>query len=65
LHNEVPGIVVPQSLQDALEKAGSDAAEIGFAHAKELVAAARERAAGVYLVAPFRRPLRVLELLED
>ena len=65
LHNEVPGIVVPQSLQDALEKAGSDAAEIGFAHAKELVAAARKRAAGVYLVAPFRRPLRVLELLED
>ncbi len=65
LHNEVPGIVVPQSLQDALEHAGSDAAEIGFAHAKELVAASRERAAGVYLVAPFRRPLRVLELLED
>ena len=65
LHNEVPGIVVPQSLQDALERAGSDAADVGFAHAKELIAASRERAAGVYLVAPFRRPLRVLELLED
>jgi methionine synthase I (cobalamin-dependent)/5,10-methylenetetrahydrofolate reductase len=65
LHNEVPGILVPQSLQDALEQAGSDAAQVGFAHAKELIAASRERAAGVYLVAPFRRPLRVLELLED
>jgi len=65
LHNEVPGILVPHALQDALEQAGSDAAEIGFAHAKELIAASRERAAGVYLVAPFRRPLRVLELLED
>jgi methionine synthase / methylenetetrahydrofolate reductase(NADPH) len=65
LHNEVPGILVPQSLQDALEQAGSNAAEIGFAHAKELIAASRDRAAGVYLVAPFRRPLRVLELLED
>jgi methionine synthase I (cobalamin-dependent) len=63
LHNEVPGIIVPQSLQDALEQAGSDAADVGFAHARELIAAARERAAGVYLVAPFRRPLRVLELL--
>jgi methionine synthase I (cobalamin-dependent)/5,10-methylenetetrahydrofolate reductase len=63
LHNEVPGIVVPQKLQDALEQAGSDAAEVGFAHARELIAAARERVAGVYLVAPFRRPLRVLELL--
>src|SRR5436305_11800371 len=63
LHNEVPGIVVPQQLQDALEAAGSSAADVGFAHARELIAAARERAAGVYLVAPFRRPLRVLELL--
>src|SRR3954452_7489732 len=63
LHNEVPGIVVPQKLQDALEAAGSDGADVGFAHARELIAAARERAAGVYLVAPFRRPLRVLELL--
>jgi len=65
LHNEVPGILVPQTLQDALERAGSDAAEVGFAHARELIAASRERAAGVYLVAPFRRPLRVLELLAD
>jgi methionine synthase I (cobalamin-dependent)/5,10-methylenetetrahydrofolate reductase len=63
LHNEVPGIVVPQKLQDALEAAGSNAAEVGFAHARELIAAARDRVAGVYLVAPFRRPLRVLELL--
>ncbi|MGZ8691831.1 MAG: bifunctional homocysteine S-methyltransferase/methylenetetrahydrofolate reductase [Gaiellaceae bacterium] len=65
LHNEVPGILVPQALQDALERAGSAAAEVGFAHAHELIAASRERAAGVYLVAPFRRPLRVLELLAD
>jgi homocysteine S-methyltransferase len=63
LHNEVPGIVVPQKLQDALEAAGSNAAEVGFAHARALIAAAREKAAGVYVVAPFRRPLRVLELL--
>jgi homocysteine S-methyltransferase len=65
LHNEVPGILVPQPLQDALERAGSDAAQVGFAHAKGLIAASRDRAAGVYLVAPFRRPLRVLELLDD
>jgi len=65
LHNEVPGILVPQALQDELERAGSDAADVGFGHARELIAASRERAAGVYLVAPFRRPLRVLELLVD
>jgi methionine synthase / methylenetetrahydrofolate reductase(NADPH) len=63
LHNELPGIVVPERLQGQLQDAGSDAAHIGFAHAREIIAASRERAAGVCLVAPFRRPLRVLELL--
>jgi methionine synthase I (cobalamin-dependent)/5,10-methylenetetrahydrofolate reductase len=64
LHNEVPGIVVPDDLQQELEKAGKDAPELGFAHARDLIAGARERAAGVCLVAPFRQPLRVLELLD-
>ncbi len=63
LHNEVPGIVVPEALQVALRDAGSREAEVGFAHARELLAAARDRAAGVYVVAPYRRPLSVLELL--
>jgi methionine synthase / methylenetetrahydrofolate reductase(NADPH) len=63
LHNEVPGILVPQELQDAMEAAGADAAAVGMAHARELIAAARERFDGVYVSAPFRRPLSVLELL--
>src|SRR5213079_2535885 len=64
LHNEVPGIIVPDSLQNALQDAGANAAELGFAHARRLVEEAR-RFSGVCLVAPFRRPLRVLELLAD
>lgn len=63
LHNEVPGIVVPGALQETLQDAGSNAAEIGMAHARELIAAARGRFEGVYVVAPFRRPLTVLDLL--
>ena len=62
LHNEVPGIVVPEGLQAALQDAGPDAAAIGFAHARRLIEESR-RFAGVYVVAPFRQPLRVLELL--
>jgi homocysteine S-methyltransferase len=62
LHNEVPGIVVPDSLQHALHDAGAHAADVGFEHARALIRDAR-RFAGVYLVAPFRKPLRVLELL--
>jgi len=64
LHNEVPGIVVPEVLQQALQDAGTKAPELGFAQARELIAGARERAGGVCLVAPFRQPLRVLELLD-
>jgi homocysteine S-methyltransferase len=64
-HNELPGIVVPQALQDALRDAGADAADVGMAHAKRLLAEARDRVDGVYLVVPYRKPLRVLELLAD
>jgi methionine synthase / methylenetetrahydrofolate reductase(NADPH) len=64
-HNELPGIVVPQALQDALRDAGADAADVGMAHAKLLLAEARDRVDGVYLVVPYRKPLRVLELLDD
>ena len=63
LHTEVPGIVVPESLQRTLEQAGADASAVGMEHAKALVQASRECAQGVYIVAPYRRPLAVLELL--
>jgi homocysteine S-methyltransferase len=63
LHNEVPGISVPEALQRALERAGADAPQVGFAHARELLDQVRGRAEGAYLVAPFRQPLRVLELI--
>ena len=64
LHNEVPGIVVPEALQQALEDAGPDAPKLGFEHARGLLEEARGRGAGVCLVAPFRRPLDVLDLLD-
>src|SRR5206468_1913377 len=64
LHNELPGIVVPEELQNALADAGADAAAVGMAHARRLLAASRDLAAGAYLMAPFRRPLGVLELLD-
>jgi methionine synthase I (cobalamin-dependent)/5,10-methylenetetrahydrofolate reductase len=63
LHNEVPGIVVPDALQDAMRDGGPAAAEIGVAHARELVREARELAAGVYVATPFRRPLAALDVL--
>ena len=63
LHNEVPGIVVPEPLQETLRDAGPDASKLGMEHARKLIAASRDRADGVYIVAPFRRPVAVLDLL--
>jgi methionine synthase / methylenetetrahydrofolate reductase (NADH) len=62
LHNEVPGIVVPEHVQDRLAKAGQAAAETGLAIARELLDASRERAAGVYVIPPFRQPHAALDL---
>jgi homocysteine S-methyltransferase len=62
LHNEVPGIVVPEHVQARLRDAGSNAAETGLALARELLEASHERAAGVYLIPPFRQPHAALDL---
>ena len=63
VHNETPGIVVPEHVQERYRAAGAAAAEVGAEVVRELVAGVRELAAGVYVVAPFRRPLGVLDLL--
>jgi homocysteine S-methyltransferase len=63
VHNETPGIVVPEHVQERYRAAGADAASVGVELARELIEQARELAAGVYVVAPFRRPLGVLDLL--
>jgi homocysteine S-methyltransferase len=63
LHNEVPGIIVPEQLQHALLDAGAEAAAVGTEHARRLYADARGKAAGVYVVAPFRKPLAALDVL--
>ena len=63
IHNEVPGMIVPDSVQERLRGAGADAREVGRQLARELIEESREKAAGVYLVAPFRQPLGILDVL--
>jgi homocysteine S-methyltransferase len=63
LHNEVPGIVVPDAVQESLHEAGADAAAVGLELARELYEGCRTRAAGVYVVPPFKEPEAALDLL--
>ena len=57
LHNEVPGMSVPQPVRDRLAAAPTRqrAREVGVSVARDMVAAAREFAAGVYVMPPFNR----------
>ncbi len=63
LHNEVPGIVVPDAVQESLRQAGSRAPEVGLELARSLLEEVREKAAGVYVIPPFKQPEAALALL--
>jgi methionine synthase I (cobalamin-dependent)/5,10-methylenetetrahydrofolate reductase len=65
LHNEVPGIIVPDPVR--AEMAGCDGAEgraRGIRLAKEIAAAALSHYAGVYLITPFLHYETTIELAE-
>jgi methionine synthase / methylenetetrahydrofolate reductase (NADH) len=63
LHNEVPGITIPDDVQKALADAGADARKVGFDLASKLIDEARGHAAGIYIIPPFKEPTAALELL--
>jgi hypothetical protein len=60
----VPGITIPQGVQDRLAAAGADARRVGFELARELADESRGRAAGIYVIPPFSEPTAALDLLD-
>ncbi len=63
LNNEVPGIVIPDSLLKSMESAGANARDCGFQVAREMLAWSRTELAGAYLIPPFKRYEEVLDIL--
>jgi methionine synthase I (cobalamin-dependent)/5,10-methylenetetrahydrofolate reductase len=68
LHNEVPGMSIPEDIRERMRRAGSGekAQAEGVAIAQEAALAAREMAQGVYVMPPFNRvdlALRVIDVL--
>jgi homocysteine S-methyltransferase len=63
LHNEVPGITIPEAIQRRLADAGSDARLVGEELARGLIEESRSRAAGIYVIPPFKEPAAALDLL--
>ena len=64
LHNEVPGINIPDAVMERMERAGDGAAAEGIAISQELIRDIRSRIAGVYFIPPFDRFHVIAETLD-
>ena len=64
LHNEVPGIHVPDWIRSRMHAAGSEGQRVGVELAQDLLQACKGMANGVYLMPSFGRYENCLEVLE-
>jgi homocysteine S-methyltransferase len=64
LHNEVPGVSIPEEIQRRLTKAGEQAPQEGVKIALELIEQMRSWAGGIYLMPAFHRYDLAAEIVE-
>ena len=66
LHNEVPGMQVPDAVRERMRKAGTGASarKEGVAIAREMLATVRDRVAGAYIMPPLERYELALEVVD-
>ncbi len=66
LHNEVPGMSVPDSIRERMQAVGSGpkARAEGVAIARETLERVKDRVVGAYIMPPFRRYVAALEVLQ-
>jgi 5,10-methylenetetrahydrofolate reductase len=65
LHQRAPGISIPDEHRERLRRAGDNALAEGIAIARDILAVAKERAAGVYLVPAFGRYDAMADLVAE
>jgi homocysteine S-methyltransferase len=63
LHNEVPGITIPDEAREAMRAAGERASEVGIEMADALLAATESEVAGTYIMPSFGRYEQCAELV--
>lgn len=66
LHNEVPGMQIPEPIRERMRRAGSGplARKEGVAIAREMLGAVRDRVAGAYIMPPLERYELALEVVD-
>ena len=65
LHNEIPGIRLTEEVLERMRKAEANAEQEGIAIARELLAVARERLQGAYIMPSYGRHWMALKVIED
>ena len=65
IHNELPGVVVPEAVRQRMREAGENGIAEGTAIARETVAAARGGVQGIYLIPSFDRYDVAADLVQE
>jgi homocysteine S-methyltransferase len=65
LHNEVPGIVIPEKIQQRIMDAGEEAPQEGLRIAVELIQQMRSWSKGIYLMPAFNRYDLAVQILDQ
>lgn len=63
LHNEVPGIRIPEKIREKLKNAEKDAIKVGVQISKEFIKEAKNMVQGIYMMPPFGKYSVIEELL--
>jgi len=64
LHNEIPGMVIPEEIRESLRSAGNKASSLGVQLTKEFLRNAKHLVSGAYLMPPFRKYEVIPQILE-
>jgi homocysteine S-methyltransferase len=65
LHNEVPGIFIPDETRQRVEAAGEDGARAGVEIAVELIDQLKAWARGVYIMPQFNKFDMIADIIES
>jgi len=64
LHNEVPGMAIPDEIREKMRQAGDKGATVGIEIARSFLKEAKPLVAGAYMMPPFQKYQIIDELLE-
>jgi methionine synthase / methylenetetrahydrofolate reductase(NADPH) len=65
LHNEIPGINIPDSVREKFRSAGKNGAVLGVKLAADFLRESKHMVAGAYMLPPFRKYEMAIEILDS